>query len=247
MNTNLNGGSFLPLNIPWLETSNITSLHLTEQESQSYKNYKWKQNSVESTQSQSTDFFTKLVQLLAVMSPSLQPPQDRSHPAVPRPGPDPAFPSSSLHQWWPRREAKFISAKEALPLLRRSLIHWVPVRCPRPRGPCAWLPLMLSYWWHNSTGSRTTEQASWVALVKNPPARAGAVRDAGAIPGLGRSPREGNDNPLQYSCLGNLMDRGAWQATVHGVAKSQTWMSMNTHTQYHLHVWEFYKTLKKGN
>ena len=66
--------------------------------------------------------------------------------------------------------------------------------------------------------SRTTEQASWVALVvKNPPARAGAVRDEGAIPGLGRSPREGNDNPLQYSCLGNLMDRG-----VHGVAKSQT-------------------------
>ena len=92
--------------------------------------------------------------------------------------------------------------------------------------------------------SRTTEQASWVALVvKNPPARAGAVRDEGAIPGLGRSPREGNDNPLQYSCLGNLMDRG-----VHGVAKSQTWMSMNTHihTQYHLHVQEFTRHLRKA-
>ena len=121
MNRNLSGGSFLPLNIPWLETSHITSLHLTEQESQSHKNYKWKQNSVDSTQPQSTVFLTKLVQLQAVTSPSLWPPQDRSHPAVPRPGPDLEFPSCGLNQWWPRWEAKFISAKEALPLLRRSL------------------------------------------------------------------------------------------------------------------------------
>ena len=48
------------------------------------------------------------------------------------------------------------------------------------------------------------------------------VGDLGSIPGLGRSPREGNGNPLQYSCLENLMDRGAWRATVHGVAMSQT-------------------------
>ena len=53
-------------------------------------------------------------------------------------------------------------------------------------------------------------------MVKNPPANAG---DAGWVPGSGRSPREGNGNPLQYSCLGNFMDRGAWWATVHGVAK----------------------------
>ena len=46
--------------------------------------------------------------------------------------------------------------------------------------------------------------------------------DPGSIPRLGRSPGEGNGNPLQYSCLGNLMDRGAWWATVHGVAKSRT-------------------------
>ena len=45
--------------------------------------------------------------------------------------------------------------------------------------------------------------------------------DKGSIPGLGRSPEEGNSNPLQYSCLENPMDRGAWGATVHGVAKSQ--------------------------
>ena len=48
------------------------------------------------------------------------------------------------------------------------------------------------------------------------------AEDLGSIPGLGRSPREGNDNPLQYSCLGNSTDRGAWWATVYGVTKSQT-------------------------
>ena len=46
------------------------------------------------------------------------------------------------------------------------------------------------------------------------------IRDTGSIPGLGRSPGEGNGNPFQYSCLENPMDRGAWQATVHGVAES---------------------------
>ena len=62
------------------------------------------------------------------------------------------------------------------------------------------------------------ERASQVVLlVKNLPANAG---DSGSIPGLGRSPGEGNGNPLQYSCLGSPMDKGAWQATVHGVAKT---------------------------
>ena len=54
--------------------------------------------------------------------------------------------------------------------------------------------------------------------------------DLGSIPGLGRSPGEGNGNPLQYSCLENPMDRGAWWATVHGVAKSQTGLSDFTFT-----------------
>ena len=53
--------------------------------------------------------------------------------------------------------------------------------------------------------------------------------DLGSIPGLGRSPGEGNGNPLQYSCLENPMDRGAWQGTVHGVAKSQTRLSNFTY------------------
>ena len=65
--------------------------------------------------------------------------------------------------------------------------------------------------------------ASWVALVlKNPPANAGEIRDAGLIPGLGRFPGEGDVNPLQYSCLGNPPHGGAWQAPVHRVAQSQT-------------------------
>ena len=54
--------------------------------------------------------------------------------------------------------------------------------------------------------------------------------EVGSIPRLGRSPGEGNGNPLQYSCLENLMDRGAWWATVHRVAKSRTWLSDFTHT-----------------
>ena len=54
---------------------------------------------------------------------------------------------------------------------------------------------------------------------------AGDARDVGSIPGSGRAPGEGNGNTLQYSCLENPMDRGAWQATVHGVAKSQTQLS----------------------
>ena len=59
-------------------------------------------------------------------------------------------------------------------------------------------------------------------MVKNLPANAGDAGDVDLIPGLGRSPGEGNGNPLQYPCLRNPMDRGVWQATVHGVAKSQT-------------------------
>ena len=61
-----------------------------------------------------------------------------------------------------------------------------------------------------------------VLVVKNPPANAGDVRDMGSIPGSGRSSGGGRGNPLQYSCLENPMDRGAWCATVHGVKKSQT-------------------------
>ena len=56
-------------------------------------------------------------------------------------------------------------------------------------------------------------------MFKNPPANAGDIRDVGSILGSGRSPGGVHGNPLQYSCLGNLMDRGAWRATVHRVSK----------------------------
>ena len=65
--------------------------------------------------------------------------------------------------------------------------------------------------------------ASQVPLdIKNLPAKAGDVKDSGSTPGLGRSPGGGNGNTLQNSRLENPMDREAWQATVHGVSKSQT-------------------------
>ena len=57
------------------------------------------------------------------------------------------------------------------------------------------------------------------SVVKNLPDNAGNTGDLGSIPGSGSSPRKGNSNPLQFSCLGNPMDRGAWQATVHGIAE----------------------------
>ena len=79
---------------------------------------------------------------------------------------------------------------------------------------------MLWRWWWCSSFQ--------VALmVKNPPANAG---ESGAIPGLGRSPRGGNSNPLQDSCLENSMDRRAWWVTVQGAAKSQTQPSNQAHT-----------------
>ena len=62
-------------------------------------------------------------------------------------------------------------------------------------------------------------------VVKNPPDSAGDIGDAGLIPGWGRFPGRGHGTSLQYSCLENPTDRGAWQATVHGVAKSQTRLS----------------------
>ena len=68
-------------------------------------------------------------------------------------------------------------------------------------------------------------------MVKNLPANAGNIRDTGSIPGLGRSSGEGNGNPPQYSCLEDPVDRGAWWATVHRIAKSWTQLrQLSTHT-----------------
>ena len=67
-------------------------------------------------------------------------------------------------------------------------------------------------------------------VIKNPPANARDARDMGSIPGSERSPGVGNTNPLQYACLKNSMGRGAQRVIVHGVAKSQSWLSM--HAEY---------------
>ena len=76
------------------------------------------------------------------------------------------------------------------------------------------------------------EQASQAVLVvKTPPANPGDASDSGLVPGSGRSPGEGNGTPLQYSCLENPMDRGAWQTVIHGVTKSQT-EDTNTYTWF---------------
>jgi len=69
-----------------------------------------------------------------------------------------------------------------------------------------------------------------VLVVKNLPANAGDARDVGSIPGLGRCPGEGNGTLLQYSCQENSTGRIAWWVTVHGVAKSQMWMSTCTYS-----------------
>ena len=87
-------------------------------------------------------------------------------------------------------------------------------------APCIYYYLLIL------TTSIHLFRTSQVALVvKNPPANAGDIRDMGSIPGWGRSPGGGHANPLQYSCLQNSMDRGAWPATVRGVAKGRTQLS----------------------
>ena len=73
------------------------------------------------------------------------------------------------------------------------------------------------------------------SVIKNPPANAG---DVGSIPGLGRCPGEGNGTPLQYSCLGNPMNRGAWRATVHGVSKESDTTGTKQHQTTVMVYWE---------
>ena len=89
--------------------------------------------------------------------------------------------------------------------------------------------------------SYTIWWVSQVALVvKNPPANARGVRDAASIPGLVRCPWRGHGNPLQYFCLENPMDRGAWWAIVYRVPKSQTWLKwLSMHTYMLTKVYSF--------
>ena len=99
------------------------------------------------------------------------------------------------------------------------------------------------------SGTYAVSRASQVVLVvKNPPTNAGDIRDAGLILGLERFPGGGHGNALQYSCLENPMDRGAWPATVHRVEKSQAWLkqlgsSYRSSNRKSLIVWSTWPTL----
>ena len=79
--------------------------------------------------------------------------------------------------------------------------------------------------WCLLRGNRSSQGSPGDAVVKNPPANVRDAKDVGSILGSGRSPGGGHDNPLQYSYLENLMERVAWPAAVHGVAKSRTSLS----------------------
>ena len=85
---------------------------------------------------------------------------------------------------------------------------------------------------------KDVHSASQVALVvKNPPARAGDIRDVGSMHGSGRFPGGGHRNPSQYSCLENAMDRGVLRVTVHGVTESWTWLKwLSTYTCEDVHI-----------
>ena len=85
-----------------------------------------------------------------------------------------------------------------------------------------------------------------VLVVKNPPANAGDARNAGSIPGLGRSPGVGNGNPLLYSCLENSLGREAMSATVHGATKSQTSLSNGAHAYISITATEVYEVGDSG-
>ena len=105
--------------------------------------------------------------------------------------------------------------------------------------------MSLKHMLNTITKSRCSSKgASQVALVvENPPANVGDIRDSGLIPGSGRSPGGGHGNPLQCSCLENPMDRGAWRATIHRVARSWTQLKqLSTHT---LHACMFFKRHEK--
>ena len=98
---------------------------------------------------------------------------------------------------------------------KNQTLRWWSLPRPFPRNGSTHLSRLP--WWGFAGGS----------VGKESDCNAG---DSGSIPGWGRSPGGGNDNPLQYSCLGNFMDRRTWRVTVHGVAESQTRLSNWTHT-----------------
>ena len=109
------------------------------------------------------------------------------------------------------------------------------------RVPCVVPQAFSSYLFYIWQYVYASPWVSQVALeVKNLPANAGAIRDVASILGSGRPPGRGHGNPLQYSCLENPIDRGAWWATVHRVPQSQTRLQrLSTHTRVSVPVSQF--------
>ena len=107
------------------------------------------------------------------------------------------------------------------PLLNCLQFRSVTQPCPTLRDS---MHCSVASCWQSVDHKCVNTWASSGPSGKNPLANSGDRRDTASIPGWGRSPREGNGNPPRYSCLENSMDRGAWWATVHGVAQSQAWL-----------------------
>ena len=118
---------------------------------------------------------------------------------------------------------------------------WAVCGCTvlQPKQSVQFIPL-LALWQvrgENTTAVPNVQGFPGGSVVKNPPADAEEAGDADSIPGLGRSPGGGHSNPLGCSCLENPVDRGAWWATVHRVAKNQIQLvTEHTHTHAHTHT-----------
>ena len=122
--------------------------------------------------------------------------------------------------------------KWSLPYFFRALSEFFCLPAISP----PWLSLEIS-WWAFQFPYAWAPGFPHGSVVENQPDNA---RNVGSIPGSGRSPREGNGNPLQHSCLGNPMDRGAWQGTIHGVAEESDttqWLNTNTPGLHCLDPW----------
>ena len=140
--------------------------------------------------------------------------------------PQSSLASESGAMWWKGTQGDLDLWKASSCLPGKTWLGWEVASLDLQVSPC------ITYW-----NKMSSAEGSQVALVvKNLPASARDIRDVGSIPGSGRYPGGGHDIPLQYTCLENTMDGSAWQATVHGVAKSWTRLKqLNTY----IHSWIF--------
>ena len=127
------------------------------------------------------------------------------------------------------RQSRHLFCFHELASYRRSLPPMSPARDSGDLYQLFPSPGRSRQLWFLSVCTMLSQGFPGGAVAKNPPPNAGEERDTGSIPGSGRSPGGGNSHPVQYSCLENPMDRGAW-ATVHRNVKSQTGLSGHAHS-----------------